>query len=57
MAHRARASRTDLEVKLERRLREIANYAADAWELWQEVPAPQPRPSEEWGADEGQHGI
>ena len=38
MAHRVRASRTDLEERLERRLREIAEYAPDAWDLWAEVP-------------------
>lgn len=57
MGHRARASRTDLEVRLERRLKEIAQYAPDAWELWEEVPKAPPRLSEEWGADEGHHGI
>lgn len=40
MAHRLRASRTDLEERLERRLRDIAEYAPDAWELWSEVRAP-----------------
>ena len=38
MAHRIRASRTELEQRLERRLREIAEYAPDAWDLWTEVP-------------------
>ncbi|HTS89409.1 MAG TPA: hypothetical protein VMG41_13030 [Gemmatimonadales bacterium] len=38
LAHRARASRTDVEERLERRLREIATYAPDAWDLWEEVP-------------------
>jgi hypothetical protein len=38
MAHRVRASRTDLEERLERRLREIAEYAPGAWDLWTEVP-------------------
>lgn len=39
-AHRVRASRTDLEERLERRLREIAEYLPGAWDLWSEVPAP-----------------
>jgi hypothetical protein len=38
IAHRVRASRTDLEERLERRLREIAEYAPGAWDLWTEVP-------------------
>jgi hypothetical protein len=46
LAHRARASRTDLELKLERRLKDIARYAPDAWRLWEEVPAPQVSDSE-----------
>lgn len=37
MAHRVRASRTDLEERLERRLRELAEYAPGAWDLWTEV--------------------
>lgn len=57
LAHRARASRTDLELRLERRLKEIARYAPDAWELWEEVPPVPARPSGEWGDDEGHHGI
>lgn len=47
LAHRARASRTDLEEKLERRLREIADYAPGAWDMWQEVPVPEPQDSSE----------
>lgn len=43
LAHRARASRTDLEEKLEHRLREIADYAPGSWDLWEEVPVPEPR--------------
>ncbi len=39
-SHRSRASRTDYELKLERKLRELATYAPDAWDLWEEVPAP-----------------
>ena len=46
LSHRARASRTDLEVKLEKRLQEIVRYAPDAWRLWEEVSAPQPSGSE-----------
>jgi hypothetical protein len=46
MSHRVRAARTDLETRLERRLRELASYAPDAWDLWTEVPeghiAPKP---------------
>lgn len=38
LAHRARASRTDVEQKLERKLRELAQYEPDAWKLWEEVP-------------------
>ncbi len=40
LTHRARASRTELEQKLERRLRELARYEPGAWDLWEEVPAP-----------------
>jgi len=42
MSHRSRASRTDLEVKLERRLQEIAQYAPGSQDLWEEVPAAEP---------------
>lgn len=42
--HRARASRTDREERLERRLRQIAEYEPDAWELWAEVPVAAPVP-------------
>lgn len=45
MAHRVRASRTDMEERLEHRLREIAVYAPGAWDLWEEVPVPQDEPS------------
>ena len=41
MSHRSRASRTDLEVKLERRLQEIAEYEPGAQELWEEIPMPE----------------
>lgn len=46
-SHRARASRTDLETKLERRLAEIARYEPGAEELWEEVPAPEPMDAED----------
>ena len=36
--HRARASRTGGELELERKLRTIAQYAPDAWAVWEEVP-------------------
>ncbi len=42
MSHRSRASRTDLELKLERRLQQIAEYAPGAAELWEELPAAEP---------------
>jgi hypothetical protein len=47
MSHRSRASRTGEELKVERRLAAVADYAADAWELWSEVtlagsPSDQP---------------
>jgi hypothetical protein len=48
LSHRARASRTDQEQKLERRLHEIATYAADAWDLWEEVPAPAAEAADGW---------
>jgi hypothetical protein len=38
MSHRSRASRTGDELKLEKRLAGLATYAADAWEMWSEVP-------------------
>lgn len=41
-SHRARASRTDLETRLEARLMELARYAPGFRELWEEVPAPPP---------------
>jgi predicted NAD/FAD-dependent oxidoreductase len=52
LSHRARASRTDLEVKLEKRLKEIVRYAPDAWQLWEEVPAPEPSGSEQDAPDD-----
>ena len=36
--HRARASRTDYELKLERRLQVIAEYSPGSLDLWEEVP-------------------
>jgi hypothetical protein len=45
LSHRARASRTEVEAKLEERLRVIASYAPDAWDLWEEVEAPSPSDS------------
>lgn len=47
LTHRSRASRTDLEARLERRLGEIATYAAGAWDLWEEVATPDPAPGSE----------
>ena len=38
MSHRAQASRLPEEIKLEKRLQNLATYAPDAWELWSEVP-------------------
>jgi hypothetical protein len=37
MSHRSRASRVGEESKLEARLRSLATYAPDAWDLWEEV--------------------
>lgn len=42
MAHRSRASRTDLEVRLEGRLKELAQYRPGADDLWEQVPVPDP---------------
>jgi hypothetical protein len=50
-SHRTRASRTDLELRLEQRLREIGRYAPDAWELWEEIPPPPPGEPAEPGDD------
>ncbi len=38
-SHRVRASRTDMEAKLEQRLHQIARYEPGSWDLWEEVPA------------------
>ncbi|HKV73651.1 MAG TPA: hypothetical protein VJN95_03965 [Gemmatimonadales bacterium] len=49
ISHRSRASRTGEELKVERRLAAVAEYAADAWELWSEVPlagSPTDQPEE-----------
>ncbi len=46
-SHRARASRTDLEAKLEARLMELARYAPGFRDLWEEVPAPARDDAEE----------
>lgn len=37
MSHRAQASRLPEEIKIEKRLQNLATYAPDAWELWTEV--------------------
>jgi hypothetical protein len=50
-SHRARASRTSDELRLEDRLRTMATYASDAWELWEEIPAPAATGSEGWSPD------
>jgi hypothetical protein len=46
-SHRARASRTDLEAKLEARLMALARYAPGFRDLWEEVPAPAKDDAEE----------
>lgn len=48
MSHRSRASRTDMEMKLERRLHTIAQYSPGGGELWEEVEPPEARPSSGW---------
>jgi hypothetical protein len=50
-SHRARASRTADELKLEEKLRSLATYSSDAWELWEEVAASQPIEPESWSQD------
>ena len=37
-AHRARASRPPEELELETRVRALATYAPESWELWEEIP-------------------
>lgn len=46
VSHRARASRTAPEMQLEQRLRSFASYAADAWDLWEEIPT-RTKPADE----------
>ena len=48
MSHRARSSRTQDELRLETRLQGLAVYAADAWELWEEVVTEEPVEREPW---------
>lgn len=48
MSHRSRASRTDMEMRLERRLHVIAQYSQGGSELWEEVEPPEPRASSGW---------
>lgn len=50
-SHRARASRTADELKLEEKLRSLATYSPDAWEMWEEVAASQPIEPESWSQD------
>jgi len=57
MSHRTRASRTDYEVRLERRLHVIAQYATGSSELWEEVTPPEPRPSSGWEAESEDEGA
>jgi len=58
MSHRTRASRTDLELRLERRLRVIAQYAPGSSELWEEVEPPEPpRTSSGWESESEDEGA
>jgi len=50
-SHRARASRTADELRLEDKLRSLATYSSDAWEMWEEVAASQPLEPESWSQD------
>lgn len=50
-SHRARASRTADELRLEDRLRALATYSSDAWEMWEEVPAVESTETEGWSPD------
>jgi hypothetical protein len=50
-SHRARASRTADELRLEDKLRSLATYSSDAWEMWEEVAALQPLEPEGWTPD------
>lgn len=38
LAHRTMASRTAEELRLEHELRRVAEYAPEAWDLYEEVP-------------------
>jgi len=42
VTHRSRASRTDLEARLENRLKELAEYEPGSLDFWEQVPAPDP---------------
>jgi hypothetical protein len=42
MTHRTRASRTDLEVRLESRLTDLVEYEPGTFDFWEQVPAPDP---------------
>ncbi len=46
-SHRVRASRTDVEAKLEQRLHQIARYEPGSWDLWEEVSAVESNDAEE----------
>jgi hypothetical protein len=46
-SHRVRASRTDLEAKLEQRLHQVAQYAPGSFDLWEEVPTAESDDAEE----------
>jgi hypothetical protein len=50
-SHRARASRTADELRLEDKLRTLATYSSDAWEMWEEVAASEPLEREGWTPD------
>ena len=56
LSHRARASRTGEELRLETRLRELGQYAEDSWEVWEEVAPPAPKPSEGWSLEGEEEG-
>lgn len=53
LSHRNRASRTDREMKFERRLIQIAEYEDGGAQLWDEVPPPAapPRTSSGWSPE------
>jgi hypothetical protein len=50
MSHRSRASRTQAELRLEQRLQQLATYAPDSWEMWEEIPAAAGLPAEDGDA-------